>query len=276
MTRDFVEHPAGPAPMTTLPLGFEAFHRMHRPAYVRWAKTYLNNKADAEEAVDWAFEQLLKAWPEVLAKENPTAYAWQVTKNRTIDVRRERGRREALVDTAAFETAALREAVDPIGQADEDSTDLVTRTAQISAVLDYVPAAVAYVDDDLDLPLPDADFTDRITSMTTAPATRARPHNPLAPITPPEHQAPHGGALSLATAARPASFASGPSTSPTTATPQWKWNDSGGAFGHRQRLGNFAAARRREQAWQAFWEHCEECADCDPSGIPCPAYGTLR
>ncbi|MGW0828623.1 sigma-70 family RNA polymerase sigma factor [Streptomyces sp. NPDC002845] len=102
-----------------LPLDFEAFHRMHRPAYVRWAKTYLNNRADAEEAVDWAFEQLLVAWPEVLAKESPAAYAWQVMKNRTADVARARGRREALVDTAAFETAALREAVDPIGQLEE-------------------------------------------------------------------------------------------------------------------------------------------------------------
>ncbi|MEU7061481.1 sigma-70 family RNA polymerase sigma factor [Streptomyces sp. NPDC046197] len=105
--------------MTTLPLDFEAFHRMHRPAYIDWAKTYLNNRADAEEAVDWAFEQLLIAWTEVLAKESPAAYAWQVMKHRTIDVARARGRRETLVDSAAFETAALREAVDPIGQLEE-------------------------------------------------------------------------------------------------------------------------------------------------------------
>lgn len=102
-----------------LPLDFEAFHRMHRPAYVRWAKTYLNNQADAEEAVDWAFEQLLVTWSQVLAKESPAAYAWQVMKNRTVDVGRALGRHEALVDTAAFETAAPREAVDPIGQLEE-------------------------------------------------------------------------------------------------------------------------------------------------------------
>jgi RNA polymerase sigma factor (sigma-70 family) len=60
------------------------------------------------------------AWPQVLAKESPAAYAWQVMKNRTIDAGRARGRREALVDTAAFETAALREAVDPIGQLEEN------------------------------------------------------------------------------------------------------------------------------------------------------------
>lgn len=119
MRRDTPEHPAGAVPMTKLPLDFEAFHRMHRPAYVRWAKTYLNNKADAEDAVDAAFEQLLIAWPDVLTKESPAAYAWQVMKNRTIDAARARGRREALVDTVAFQTAALREAVDPIGQLEE-------------------------------------------------------------------------------------------------------------------------------------------------------------
>ncbi|MEU3252347.1 sigma-70 family RNA polymerase sigma factor [Streptomyces sp. NPDC006997] len=119
MRRGTPETPTGVPPMTDLPLDFEAFHRMHRPAYVAWAKTYLKHKADAEEAVDWAFEQLLTTWPEVLAKENPAAYAWQVMKHRTIDVARARGRRESLVETAVFETAALRKAVDPIGQLEE-------------------------------------------------------------------------------------------------------------------------------------------------------------
>lgn len=53
----------------------------------------------------------------------------------------------------------------------------------ITAVLDYVPAAVAYVDDDLDLPLPDPDFTDRIETLTTA-ADPLRPprRTPQAPL----------------------------------------------------------------------------------------------
>lgn len=37
----------------------------------------------------------------------------------------------------------------------------------VNAVLHYIPAAVAYVDDDLDLPLPDPDFTDRIRALAT-------------------------------------------------------------------------------------------------------------
>ncbi|MEN1891216.1 hypothetical protein [Streptomyces mirabilis] len=48
-----------------------------------------------------------------------------------------------------------------------------------------------------------------------------------------------------------------------------------GAFGHTQRTGDFAAARRRDRAWQAFWQHCEDWADCDPTGIPCRTYGML-
>ena len=39
----------------------------------------------------------------------------------------------------------------------------------VNAVLHYVPAAVAYVDDDLDLPLPDPDFTERIRALTAPP-----------------------------------------------------------------------------------------------------------
>ncbi|MGW0828624.1 hypothetical protein [Streptomyces sp. NPDC002845] len=151
----------------------------------------------------------------------------------------------------------------------EETQDLITRTMLVSAVLDYVPAAVAYADDDLDLPLPDADFTDRITSLTTPATThpeRAQPHSPL------PHQPVPCGAASSAAAAHPTSFTGQPSASPATTASVWQWNDSGGAFGHKQRIGSFAAAKRRENAWQAFWQHCEECADCDPAGIPCPAY----
>jgi hypothetical protein len=49
--------------------------------------------------------------------------------------------------------------------------------------MDYVPAAVAYVDDDLDLPLPDPDFAQRIQALATAPAApRTRCSRPLEPL----------------------------------------------------------------------------------------------
>ncbi|TBO60210.1 sigma-70 family RNA polymerase sigma factor [Streptomyces kasugaensis] len=102
--------------MNELPADFRAFHELFRGAYIHWSELYLGNHTDAEEAVDEAFEQLYFKWSDVLAHENPTAYAWVVVKNRTIDHARARGRRPAVIDTAAFETAALRDAVDPIGE----------------------------------------------------------------------------------------------------------------------------------------------------------------
>ncbi|MCX4907176.1 hypothetical protein [Streptomyces sp. NBC_00878] len=49
----------------------------------------------------------------------------------------------------------------------------------VNAVLHYVPAAVAYVDDDLDLPLPDPDFTDRIRALTATPSASSTPTAPV-------------------------------------------------------------------------------------------------
>ncbi|HZG03965.1 MAG TPA: sigma-70 family RNA polymerase sigma factor [Streptomyces sp.] len=120
MTQDFRNpSPFGASPMTGLPADFTAFHQRHRPAYVHWAELYLGNRADAEEAVDCAFEQLARTWQKVLAMENPAGYAWQVMKHRTIDAARARDRRPDLIDTAVFETTTLLEAVDPIGELEE-------------------------------------------------------------------------------------------------------------------------------------------------------------
>lgn len=60
----------------------------------------------------------------------------------------------------------------------------------VHAVLDYIPAALSYVDDDLDLPLPDPDFADHITALTAhAATTRSPAHHPAAPR-PPYRNAP--------------------------------------------------------------------------------------
>ncbi|MCX2970092.1 sigma-70 family RNA polymerase sigma factor [Streptomyces sp. JHD 1] len=106
--------------MTTLPLDLLAFHRQRRPAYVRWAERELNNRADAEEVVDLAFEQIALSWHRVLAMDNPAAYAWAIMRNRTKDRITARGNdRPVLYDNLAFETVALRSAVDPIGELEE-------------------------------------------------------------------------------------------------------------------------------------------------------------
>lgn len=54
----------------------------------------------------------------------------------------------------------------------------------VNAVLHYVPVAVAFVDDDLDLPLPDPDFTDRIRALTALASTAPTSSTPTAPTAP--------------------------------------------------------------------------------------------
>ncbi|MER8268051.1 sigma-70 family RNA polymerase sigma factor [Streptomyces griseus] len=55
----------------------------------------------------------------VLLTENPAAYAWTIMRNKVTDHARARTRRPPLIDEAAFNTVALRDAVDPIGQITE-------------------------------------------------------------------------------------------------------------------------------------------------------------
>ena len=100
------------------PNDFEAFHRMHYPAYLAWASTYLNNNADAEASVSAAFEELLRNWPKVLRMKNPATYAWHLMRTRVIEFAEAHGRGDALIDSS-FETIALREAIDPVGQLEE-------------------------------------------------------------------------------------------------------------------------------------------------------------
>ncbi|MFJ2217763.1 hypothetical protein ACIQVO_36935 [Streptomyces sp. NPDC101062] len=80
--------------------------------------------------------------------------------------------------TAALEDATITEARLPplalrILHGLRRGTPTPTRHAE-EAVLDYVPAAVGPVDDDLDLPLPDPDFTHRIRTLIT----HSQPHGP--------------------------------------------------------------------------------------------------
>ncbi|WP_328908094.1 sigma-70 family RNA polymerase sigma factor [Streptomyces sp. NBC_00234] len=111
----------GTEPMTQQPpdLSFTAFHQMNRPTYVHYAETFLHNRHDAEEAIDSAFEQLLRTWDKVLLTENPAGYAWILMRNKVTDHGRARNRRPPLLDDEAFNTLALRDAVDPYGQITE-------------------------------------------------------------------------------------------------------------------------------------------------------------
>ncbi|MFD5317932.1 RNA polymerase sigma factor [Streptomyces sp. NPDC127098] len=99
-----------------MPADFRAFHQLYRPAYVRWAELHLGGRDEAEEAVDRTFEQMAAEWGEVLRADSPAGHAWALLKRHTEEAARVRGRRPVVMDTAAFETVALRDAVDPVGE----------------------------------------------------------------------------------------------------------------------------------------------------------------
>ncbi|WP_255293035.1 RNA polymerase sigma factor [Streptomyces niveus] len=155
MTEETTPRLPGAKPMDrhphALPLDFAAFHQMHRTGYVRYAKSFLHNWADAEEATDAAFERIYRQWSRVLASENHEAYAWQILRNQVHDHERAR-RRRPLLDAAAFDTAALRETTDPIGQLTESLTllrafrELTDRQQDVMVLLhlhDLTPAEIA-------------------------------------------------------------------------------------------------------------------------------------
>ncbi|MFF4674833.1 RNA polymerase sigma factor [Streptomyces sp. NPDC001279] len=121
MTKDHTSDTPGTPSMPQQPpdVAFSAFHQMNRAEYVRYAETLLHDRHDAEEATDSAFEQLCRKWDQVLPKENPAASAWTILRNNVIDHARARDRRPPPIDDAAFDTVALRDAIDPMGQVTE-------------------------------------------------------------------------------------------------------------------------------------------------------------
>ncbi|WP_312018595.1 sigma-70 family RNA polymerase sigma factor [Streptomyces sp. I05A-00742] len=126
------ERPAdGEGPMDRWPdadrVSFWAFHLARRKDYMRVAYAQLGSDADAEEAVDLAFEAVMRSWPRMLRMARLEQYAWTILKHRISDQRRRRRRRPAPMDTAAFE-AALRDQT-------EDPYDLLTDFIQLNAAI---------------------------------------------------------------------------------------------------------------------------------------------
>jgi RNA polymerase sigma-70 factor (ECF subfamily) len=80
---------------------------------MRYAYLQLGSDADAEEAVDLTFDQVMDRWLRMLKMENLEGYAWTILKRRIIDMHRKRRRRPELMDTAAFEAALADLTVDP-------------------------------------------------------------------------------------------------------------------------------------------------------------------
>ncbi|MEV6057930.1 sigma factor [Streptomyces sp. NPDC052107] len=59
---------------------------------MRYAYLQLGSDAEAEEAVDLTFDQVMDRWPRMLQMENPESYAWTILQRRIIDVHRKRQR----------------------------------------------------------------------------------------------------------------------------------------------------------------------------------------
>jgi RNA polymerase sigma-70 factor (ECF subfamily) len=97
----------------TAQMAYWGFHLQRRQDYMRYAYLQLGSDADAEEAVDLTFDQVMDRWPRMLRMENLEGYAWTILKRRIIDMHRKRRRRPELMEIAAFEAALADPAEDP-------------------------------------------------------------------------------------------------------------------------------------------------------------------
>ncbi|MCC0099871.1 hypothetical protein K7B10_34835 [Streptomyces flavotricini] len=90
--------------------------------------------------------------------------------------------RDLAADASLPTTLRVLRALRPGGAGARRGTG--TGTGTVKAVMEYVSAAVSYVDDDLELPLPDPDFTDRIRDLTAAPTRPPKPGHRTPPALP--------------------------------------------------------------------------------------------
>lgn len=59
----------------TVQMAYWGFHHQRRQDYMRYAYLQLGSDADAEEAVDLTFDQVMDRWPRMLRMENLEGYA---------------------------------------------------------------------------------------------------------------------------------------------------------------------------------------------------------
>ncbi|MFJ3310836.1 RNA polymerase sigma factor [Streptomyces sp. NPDC086549] len=111
-------------------LAYWGFHQQRRMDYMRYAYLQLGSDADAEEAVDLTFDQVMDRWLGMLQMENLEGYAWTILKRRIIDMHRKRRRRPELMETAAFEAALAGHPEDPY----DTLTDTIALYAAVAAL----------------------------------------------------------------------------------------------------------------------------------------------
>jgi RNA polymerase sigma-70 factor (ECF subfamily) len=69
-------------------MAYWGFHQQRRTDDMPYAYLQLGSDADAEEAVDLTFHQVMDRWPQMLQMENLEGYAWTILKRRIIDMHR--------------------------------------------------------------------------------------------------------------------------------------------------------------------------------------------
>jgi RNA polymerase sigma-70 factor (ECF subfamily) len=111
-------------------MSYWGFHQQRRTDYMSYAYLQLGSDADAEEAVDLTFDQVMDRWPQMLQMKNLEGYAWTILKRRIIDIHRKRRRRPELMETAAFEAALADPAEDPY----DTLTDAIALYAAVAAL----------------------------------------------------------------------------------------------------------------------------------------------
>ncbi|MEU2564958.1 sigma factor-like helix-turn-helix DNA-binding protein [Streptomyces longispororuber] len=100
------------------PLDFTAFDDTHRAVYYAYASVFLREGDKSKQAVHKALLLLLILWDEALCSANLEQYAWDLLRQTVMEKTPHTDGHPALMESA-FDTRALRAAVDPHAQITE-------------------------------------------------------------------------------------------------------------------------------------------------------------
>ncbi|MFB6823710.1 RNA polymerase sigma factor [Streptomyces virginiae] len=96
------QHPALAGWSTADERSFWAFHDNRYKPFLHFAYKQLESDADAEDAADKTFDEIMNNWQRMLGMENLPGYAWSILKSRICDQRRKRDKRALPTDLSAF------------------------------------------------------------------------------------------------------------------------------------------------------------------------------
>ncbi|WP_052758112.1 RNA polymerase sigma factor [Streptomyces yangpuensis] len=96
------QHPALAGWSITDERSYWAFHDDRYTPFLGFAYRKLGSDADAEDAADKTFDEIMNNWQRMLGMENLRGYAWSILKSRISDQRRKRDKQALPTDLAAF------------------------------------------------------------------------------------------------------------------------------------------------------------------------------